>query len=78
MFVRAILHLHANRAVIPGVGQHREKTSPVHVAEPGQFRGMVFQRRGENAYLVQPIPVKAHILGMHMKKTVAKVRKGRR
>ena len=43
-----------------------QSTSP----RPGQLRGMVFQGCGENAYLVQPIPVKTHILGVHMKKTV--------
>src|SRR5262249_24764531 len=71
--VGAVLDLDADRAVVADVGQNREERVPVDVAEAGQLRRVVLERRGLDADLVQSMLVEAYVLGVDVEEAVAEL-----
>src|ERR1700733_510415 len=64
-FELPFLDLHADRSVITRIFKRAEKLCPVDIPAPWQLRTMKLQRVGQDAYLVQPLPIDGYVLKMN-------------
>src|SRR5439155_8678667 len=63
-FVGPVLHLDADRPIVPDVAQRREEPAPLHVAESRQLRRVPAETQDADA--VQLVAIDARVLGMDM------------
>ena len=68
-----ILHLDTHRPPVSDLAEDGEESPPRDVAEAGELRDVVLERRGEDPHVIEPLPVDAGILGMDMDETVGEL-----